>query len=83
MTGKLFESGGALGLGLAGDLHAQMDGYGKAHGLTVTFAPWHPKPEYVLFKTGDLASGNEGFPSGLVIVNERGEPHPWQKHSSP
>lgn len=61
-----------------GSRHAEMDAYGKAHGMTVTFAPWHPNPQYRIFKTGTLLSGNEQYPSGLVIVNERGIPEPWK-----
>lgn len=55
-----------------------MDTIGKAHGLTVVFAPWHPNPEYRIFKTGSLLSRNDEYPSGLVILNERGVPQPWQ-----
>lgn len=65
---SIFESGGCLALRTAGDKHAEMDSYGKANGLTVVFAPWHPNPEYRVFKTGSLLSRNEEFPSGLVIV---------------
>lgn len=62
----------------APDKHAEMDEYGKANGLTVVFAPWHLNPEYRIFKTGSLLSRNERYPSGLVIVNERGTPLPWK-----
>lgn len=58
--------------------HAEMDAYGKANGMTVTFATWHPNPQYVIFKTGSLLSRNDQYPSGLVIVDERGTPNPWQ-----
>lgn len=47
---------------------AKMDAFGKANGLTVVFAPWHPVPEYRVFKTGSLLSKNELYPSGLVLV---------------
>lgn len=58
--------------------HAEMDQYGKANGLTVTFAPWHPNPSYGIFRTGSLLSRNEQYPSGLVIVDEQGLPKPWK-----
>jgi len=57
--------------------HAQMDAYGKANNVTVTFAPWHPAPEYRMFPTGSLLSRNEEYPSGLVIVGDDGTPRPW------
>jgi hypothetical protein len=72
------QSGGCLGLSTEGDKHAEMDAYGKANRLTVVFAPWHLNPQYQIFKTGSLLSRNEEYPSGLVIVNERGAPQSWQ-----
>jgi hypothetical protein len=30
-----------------------------------------------MFKTGSLLSRNDEYPSGLVIVDEKGNPHPW------
>jgi hypothetical protein len=59
--------------------HAEMDAYGKANGLTVTYAAWHPNPQYRMFKTGSLLSKNDKYPSGLVIVDEKGNPHPWNE----
>lgn len=61
------------------NLHGKMDEYGKNHGVTVVFCPWHPNPEYRMFKTGTLCSRNDEYPSGLVIVNEKGVPHSWKK----
>lgn len=74
---EVVESGGCLGLPAEDDKHADMDAFGKANGLTVVFAPWHPNPKYVIFKTGSLLSRNEEYPSGLVIVNEKGAPQSW------
>lgn len=71
-------SDGFLALPSEGGKHAEMDAYGKANGMTVVFAPWHPNPQYRIFKTGSLLSRNEEYPSGLVIVNEQGVPHLWQ-----
>lgn len=56
---------------------AGIDQWAKANGLTVTYADWHPNPEYRAFKTGSLLSRNEGFPSGLVLVDNKGIPHPF------
>jgi hypothetical protein len=75
---KRSEAGACVSQITNGDKHAEMDAYGKANGLTVVFAPWHPHPEYRRFKTGSCLSRNDEYPSGLVIVNERGVPHPWQ-----
>lgn len=78
LLGADVESDGCISTRTDGSKHAEMDAYGKANFLTVVFAPWHPNPEYRIFKTGSLLSRNEEFPSGLVIVNERGAPQPWQ-----
>jgi hypothetical protein len=66
-----------IALPATGDRHAEMDAYGKANGMTVTYAAWHLNPEYRMFKTGSLLSRNDDYPSGLVIVDEKGNPHPW------
>jgi hypothetical protein len=62
--------------------HEEMDQYGKLNGLTVTFAAWHPNPEYRIFETGSLLSKNDlypsGYPSGLVIVDDKGNPKYWK-----
>ena len=71
------QAGGGVGVRSIGDNHAEMDTYGKANGMTVVFAPWHPNTEYRIFKTGSLLSRNEQYPSGLVIVNDKEEPTPW------
>lgn len=76
------QAGGCAGMPTAGDRHAEMDSFGKANGMTVVFAPWHQQPEYRVFKTGTLSSRNEEFPSGLVIVDERGAPRPWPPHNA-
>lgn len=70
--------GVCLGIPTAVNRHDEMDAYGKSNGLTVTFAPWHPNPQYRIFKTGSLLSRNEEYPSGLVIVDDRGTPRPWK-----
>jgi hypothetical protein len=57
--------------------HYEMDAFGKANGMSITYAPWHPHPKYRQFKTGSLLSRNEDYPSGLVIVDDQGHPHPW------
>lgn len=80
---EIVESGGCLGVKTEGDKHAEMDAYGKSNSLTVVFSPWHLNPEYRIFKTGSLLSRNEEYPSGLIIVNQRGEPHPWQAPNGP
>lgn len=67
-----------IGLPTDGSKHAAMDAYGKASGRTIVFAPWHPNPEYRIFKTGSLLSRNEEYPSGLVIVDESGKATPWK-----
>jgi hypothetical protein len=59
--------------------HSYMDAFGKSKGMTVVFATWHPEPGYTVFKTGSLLSRNEEYPSGLVLVDERGVPHPWKE----
>jgi hypothetical protein len=78
LLGAVVEFGGCLGLPTEGDKHAEMDAYGKSNGMTVVFASWHLNPQYRIFKTGSLLIRNEEYPSGLVIVNERGAPQPWQ-----
>jgi len=83
LLGVVVESGGCISTQTDGSKHAEMDAYGKANGMTVVFAPWHPNPEYRIFKTGSLASRNEKYPSGLVIVNERCAPQPWQAPNVP
>jgi len=72
----ILASGGCLSV--TNTTHAEMDAYGKANGLTVTFAPWHPNPQYRIFKTGSLLSRNDEYPSGLIIVNDNGEPEIWK-----
>lgn len=75
---KVIANGGCYSMKPTTLSHSEMDEYGKANGFTVTFAAWHPEPGYAIFKTGSLCSGNDKFPSGLVIVNERGIPNPWK-----
>jgi hypothetical protein len=58
--------------------HLAMDSYGKANNMTVTFAAWHPNPEYRMFETGKLLSSNERYPIGLIVVDECGEPTTWK-----
>lgn len=59
------------------DRHSQADAFGKKHGLTITFSPWHPVPEYRVFETGSLLSRNEDYPSGLCVIDEAGIPHTY------
>ena len=54
--------------------HNMIDQFGKANNLVITYAPWHTNPEYRIFKAGSLLSKNDKYPSGLVIINEKGEP---------
>lgn len=61
------------------DLHSYYDEYGKENEVTITYSPWHPNPSYRIFKTGTLGSRNEEYPSGLIIVDEKGIPHVWKK----
>lgn len=65
-----------------GGKHAGMDEYGKTNGMTIVFAAWHPNPQYRIFKTGSLLSRNEEYPSGLIMVDERGVPRVWQSPGS-
>lgn len=57
-----------------------LDTWGKTNDMTVTYAPWHPNPEFRVFKTGSLLSRNDEYPSGIVIVPEprKGDPYPWK-----
>lgn len=57
--------------------HGKIDEWAKASGRTVVYCPWHPNPEYRVFKTGTLFSRNEDYPSGLVIVDDKLKTHPW------
>jgi len=59
--------------------HEKMDLYGKQNNITIVYAAWHPNPVYRMFKTGTLLSRNKEYPSGLVIVNEKGNPYPYKK----
>lgn len=68
-----------IGIPSIGDKHQEMNEFGKANGMTVVFAPWHPNPEYRLFKTGSLLSRNEQYPSGLVIVEKDGQPKQYDE----
>ncbi len=54
--------------------HSEWDSWGKENNMTVVFAPWHPNPEYRVFKTGSLLSKNEQYPSGLIVINDQGTP---------
>ena len=75
---ELFDFGGCLAVEAGIDLSPEaMDQMGKSEGLTIVYAAWHPQPEYRIFKTGTLASRNEDYPSGLVLVDERGKAQPW------
>jgi hypothetical protein len=58
--------------------HDEMDVYGKTNQMTVVFAAWHPNPQYRCFKTGSLLSRNDEYPSGLVIVDDKGRPSKWK-----
>lgn len=57
----------------------QIDQWAKANEQTVTFAPWHPEPNFRIFKTGSLMLRNELYPSGLILVTHQGLPVPWKK----
>jgi hypothetical protein len=59
--------------------HAELDRHGKANGVTITHAPWHPEPGYTYFKTGSLLSRNQEYPSGLVIIGSDGKPKPYSQ----
>jgi hypothetical protein len=61
-----------------GDRHSEMHQYGLANSYTIVFAAWHPNCQYRIFKTGSLLSKNDLYPSGLVIVDEHAQPHPYQ-----
>lgn len=69
LLGAIVEAGGCISTRTDGNKHAEMDAHGKANGLTIVFAAWHPRPEYRIFKTGSLLSRNEEYPSGLVILH--------------
>lgn len=68
-----------LSLSQAGRDFEQIDAWAKANEQTVVFAPWHPKPDFRIFKTGSLLGRNELYSSGLVLVNHKGNPVPWKK----
>lgn len=78
---RIVSAGGCVTIDAASSSHQQMDSYGKELGFTVVHAPWHPNPDYRIWKTGSLEgatkSDRENFPSGLVIVDETGIPHAW------
>lgn len=57
------------------DTHRKIDVWAKANSMTVTYADWHPKPEYRMFKTGTLLSRNSEYPSGLILINQKGIPY--------
>ena len=59
------------------ETHAKWHAFGIEHRMTITYAPWHSRPEYRMFATGSLLSRNEEFPSGLVLVWDDGTPVPY------
>ena len=59
--------------------HEKMDTWGKQNNMTVVYSPWHPNPDYRVFKTGTLLSRNNEYPSGVVIVDDKGKTHPYKK----
>ncbi len=56
---------------------SEIDAFAKANDLTVTYCPWHPVPEYRMFRTGTLLSRNDEYPCGLVIVDENMKARPF------
>jgi len=60
---------------------AMMDEYGKRNNKTVVYASWHPNPEYRISEGGSFGRRNDEFPIGLIIVDDKGIPHPWKKSS--
>ncbi len=58
--------------------HDRMEKYGKANNLTIIYTAQYPNPEYRIFKTGSLCSRNEEYPKGLVIIDNKGMPRPYQ-----
>jgi hypothetical protein len=72
------ESASCLSMEAGVTPHDAMDKYAKENGLTAVFAPWHPSPEYRIFKSGTLLSDNQKYPAGLVIVDESGNPTPYK-----
>lgn len=75
----VLKSGGCVAIRTETMSHDEFDAFGKMSGLTITYAAWHPNPEYRMFMTGSLASRNEKYPSGLVIIDDKGNPHPYKK----
>ena len=76
---NVFEMGGCVAIPISVDAdHSDMDAWCKLNSKTATFAPWHPQPEYRIFKTGSLLSRNDQYPSGVVIVERGGTPRPWK-----
>lgn len=55
-----------------------IDAWAKTNNKTVVYASWHPVPEYRVFDTGSLLSRNEEYPSGLILVDEKGRPKPFE-----
>ena len=72
-------TGGCVSIKTDTITHDEYDAYGKMNGLTITYAEWHPHPEYRIFKTGTLLSRNDKYPSGLIIIDNRGNPIPYKK----
>ena len=68
-----------VAINLGKSSHDEIDTYGKANNLTIVYADWHPNPQYRVSKTGSFLSRNEKYPSGLILVDNKGEPHPYKK----
>lgn len=60
------------------ETHTKVDAWAKSNRMTVTYADWHPNPKYRAFRTGSLLSHNEGYPSGLILIDSKGNPSPFK-----
>lgn len=68
---------GVLAFVASEENHAVAHQLCRDRNLTATYAAWHPVPAYRVFRTGSLLSDNDKYPSGLVIIDDNGIPHPW------
>lgn len=53
------------------ETHTKVDAWAKSNRMTVTYADWHPNPEYRAFRTGSLLSG-------LILIDSKGNPSPFK-----
>lgn len=74
----VLKSGGCVTIRTETISYDEYDVLGKKFGVTIIYADWHPNPEYRISKTGMFLSRNEKYPSGLILVDDKGIPHPYK-----